>query len=60
MIDVKNWKVGQIGNKKFTARQRLLDQVVRFHLIIFVVQIEHSRVSRAQIDDPAKADVPLH
>ena len=60
MIDVQNRKVREIGNEEFVACERSLKLFVRFRLIILVVQIEHSDISRPQIDDPTEADIPLH
>src|SRR5437660_8800025 len=60
MVDVENREIRKIGDEKIAAREGLLEQFVGFLLIIPVVEIEHSHISRAQIDNPANADVPLH
>jgi len=60
VIDVENREIRQISDEEFVTRERLLEQGLGLHLIIFIVEIKHSHISWAQIDNPANADVSLH
>src|SRR5713101_2379185 len=60
MIDVEDWIVGEVGDEKLAAGERLLQLFVRLFLIIFAVQIKHPEIPRPEISDPAETDVSLH